>query len=328
MQHEIVLEPSGQRLWVREDQTIVAAALEQGVAIHHGCGNGSCGDCKGQILSGEGIQLPFMPLLLTPEERAANQAILCKLQPRSAMHIAAQVDTSADVWTATVLSLHPLSATVMELCLQCDRPYPFRVGQYARIAVPGAAGQWRSYSMASLPDEALLRFHIRAVSGGVFSSWLFERARPGDQLQLGPAQGTFTLQQEVERPMLLVAAGTGLAPIEALIHERLRLPWTAPIHLFFGSRRAADLYHLDYLQELTRNRPELHLEICCSDPAVTGLGGPRRLLPTVADHGPWSDHEVYLCGSPGMIEAAVDLLLSHGLPHARIHFDSFTPSAG
>jgi len=328
MEHEIVLEPSGLRLRVAENQCIVEAALEQGVAIHHGCGNGSCGDCKGQILSGEGVQLPFMPLLLSPEERAANQAILCKLQPRSAMRIAARVDDSPTLWEATVSALTHLAANVMELQLYCDRPYPFQAGQYARIAVPDHPGQWRSYSMASLPDEGVLRFHIRAVPGGAFSSWLFERARVGDRLQLGSAQGEFTLRRDVQRPMLLVAAGTGLAPIEAILRERLTLPWSTPIVLYFGTRRLEDLYHLDYLQGLAKEHPNLRLEICCSDPRFTAAEGARRLLPSVAESGPWSEHEVYLCGSPAMVEAAVDLLLSHQLPHERIHFDSFAPSAG
>ena len=328
MEYEVILEPSGHRLQVREDQCIVEAALEQGVAIHYGCGNGSCGDCKGQIVDGEGVQLPFMPLLLTPEERADKQAILCKLQPRSAMRVAARVDTATELWTGTVTALQRLASTVMELRLRCDRPYPFRAGQYARIAVPDQAGQWRSYSMASHPDEAELSFHIRAVPGGAFSRWLFERVRVGDSVQLGPAQGEFMLQRNTERPMLLVAAGTGLAPIEAILRERRQLPWTAPVALFFGVRRAADLYHLDVLQNLADSWPNLRLEICCSDPHFTGPGGPRRLLPSVLENGSWSEHEVYLCGSPGMIEAAVDLLLSHGTSHARIHFDSFAPSAG
>lgn len=328
MEHEVILEPSGQRLWVREDQSVVEAALEQGVAIHHGCGNGSCGDCKGQILSGESVQLPFMPLLLTPEERAANQAILCKLQPRSSMRIAARVDTATDPLIATVSSLQRLAPNVMELGLHCDRPYPFQAGQYARIAVPDRPGQWRSYSMASLPDEAVLRFHIRAVPGGAFSRWLFAQAKIGDTLQMGPAQGAFTLDRDTERPLLLIAAGTGLAPIEAILQERMRLSWTAPVALFFGARRAEDLYHLDYLRGLAGRWSALRLEICCSDPEFTGSGGPRRLLPSVAHQGPWSGHAAYLCGSPGMVEAAIDLLLSHGLSHEHIHFDSFAPSAG
>ena len=328
MEHEVILEPSGHCLQVREDQCIVEAALEQGVAIHYGCGNGSCGDCKGRIVDGEGVQLPFMPLLLTPGERADNRAILCKLQPRSAMRIEAQVDGAAELWTGTVTTLQQLASTVMELRLRCDRPYPFRAGQYARIAVPDQPGQWRSYSMASHPSAAEMIFHIRAVAGGAFSHWLFAQARVGDTLQLGPAQGEFTLQQNEERPLLLVAAGTGLAPIEAIVQERMRLPWTTPVALFFGVRRAADLYHLDVLQNLADSWPNLRLEICCSDPHFTGPDGPRRLLPSVSENGPWSQHEVYLCGSPGMIEAAVDLLLSHGIVHERIHFDSFAPSAG
>jgi len=325
--HEVRLEPSGICLQVREDQAIVEAALEQGIAIHHGCGNGSCGDCKGTILAGDGEQLPFMPLLLTPEERASNKAILCKLQPRTAMRIAATVDESPAYWQGRVSDLHLLGETVMELRVDCDRPYPYRAGQYARLAVPGAPSLWRSYSMASAPrEDHRLHFHIRKVPGGKFSEWLFDRAQVGEEIMLSAAQGEFT-RQENDRPLLCIAAGTGLAPIEAILEDHFRCGERRPIALYFGVRQQRDLYHLDFLEDLASKHPELRLSVSCSDPELSDWSGPRRLLPAVAAAGPWQGHEAYLCGSPGMIEAAIDLLLSHGMPHEQIHFDSFSPSA-
>ncbi|XTI73259.1 2Fe-2S iron-sulfur cluster-binding protein [Acidithiobacillus sp. AC3] len=327
IEHEIVLEPSGTRFRIREDQSIVEAALEQGIAIHHGCGNGSCGDCKGTILEGEITQLPFMPLLLTPEERASGKAILCKAQPRSSLRIAAMIDT-AEQWQGRVESLCLLGETVMELIIQCDRPYPYRAGQYARLKIPGETNGWRSYSMANAPrEDQRLHFHIRRVPGGKFSEWLFTRAQIGDEIVLSGAQGDFYLRTENERPLLCIAAGTGLAPIEAILEESRKLGWKRSTSLFFGVRSRRDLYHLDVLEELRQERSELRLSVSCSDPELLRWSGPRRLLPAVAAEGHWQEHEVYLCGSPGMVEAVTDLLLSHGVPHEQIHFDSFSPSA-
>ncbi len=327
MKHEIVLEPSGIRFHARDDQSIVAAASGQGIAIRHGCGNGSCGDCKGVVLEGEGEQLPFMPLLLTPEERAARMAILCRLQPRTPMRIQARVQ-ERETWQATVLGVGSLAGNVRELRLQTSRPYRYQAGQYARIAVPGQDGEWRSYSMARPPaEDGTLVFHIRAVPEGRFGTWLFHQARPGDVLTLGAAQGEFFLRRDTEKPILCVAAGTGLAPIEAILQETLDMGWRRPIHLFYGARRRKDFYHLSLLEEWTRQYGHLQVTPTLSDMEDHDWGGARRLLPTVAAHGPWKEHQAYLCGSPAMIEAAVDLLLSHGLPHEQIHFDAFSPNS-
>lgn len=327
--YEVTLEPSGICLQVREDQTIVEAALEQGVPIKYGCGSGSCGDCKGTVLSGDGEQLPYMPFppLLTPEERASHKAILCKLQPRSDMRIAATVEENAAHWEGRVASLKLLGETVMELTVDCDRPYPYKAGQYARLAVPGEPSAWRSYSMATAPKEdPRLQFHIRRVPGGKFSGWLFEEAKVGDKIVLAGAQGEFYLREN-ERPLLCIAAGTGLAPIEAILEEFYRQGGRRPVALFFGVRRQRDLYHLETLQALAQQHQDLRLTVSCSDPELSDWAGPRRLLPAVEAEGSWKAHEAYLCGSPGMVEAAINLLLADGMPNEHIHFDSFSPGA-
>ena len=326
MDYEITLEPSGRTLRVRADQNLVAAALEQGVAIHHGCGNGSCGDCKGTVLAGEYEQLPFMPLLLTPQERSAGKAILCKLQPRSDMRIEAQIDTP-DHWQGKIHALSRLAPSVMEIRLQLEREYPYRAGQYARIAVPGQAETWRSYSLACPPgDDHELVFHVRAAPGGLFTEWLFHQAQLGDILQLSAAQGDFYLREDNDRPLLCIAAGTGLAPIEAVLQQAFQSGWQRPMTLFFGARKRQDFYHLELLSNWAQRYPNFQFIPTLSDKDDESWTGARRLLPSVAQMSHWQGHEAYLCGSPGMVEAAIDLLLSHGLPSGQIHFDSFAPN--
>ncbi|WP_163098394.1 FAD-binding oxidoreductase [Acidithiobacillus ferrianus] len=326
MEFEICLEPSGVRFTADAHQNIVAAAKEHGIPIKHGCASGSCGDCKGTILDGDSEQGPFMPLLLSPTERAANMAILCKLYPRSPMRLRAEI-VQKTLWTAQVTQLAPLAWNVMELRVQPEHPYPYRTGQYARIGVPGQPEQWRSYSVATPPTaQGELVFHIRELPGGAFSQWLFQNARIGDTLQLGSPQGEFFLRQESPLDLLCIAAGTGLAPIEAILQESFDLGWKRPIHLFYGAKKREDFYHSEKLAGWSRHYPHLQVTPTLSDMTDAGWTGARRLLPTVASHGPWKDHEIYLCGSPGMIEAAIDLLLSHGTPHEQIHFDAFSPN--
>ncbi|MDA8115060.1 MAG: FAD-binding oxidoreductase [Acidithiobacillus sp.] len=326
MEYEICLEPSGICFKADDRQNVVEAARAHGIPIKYGCASGSCGDCKGTIISGEAEQGPFMPLLLSSSERAEHMAILCKLYPRSDMCLRAEV-LQENNWIAKVVHLAPLAWNVMELRLRPERLYPYRAGQYARISVPGHPEQWRSYSIATPPTEqGELVFHIRELPGGAFSQWLFQSAQIGDELQLTGAQGEFFLRQNSGRNLLCIAAGTGLAPIEAIIQESLSLGWKLPIHLFYGAKKRDDFYHLEELAALSQRYPHLQVTPTLSDTGDTGWTGARRLLPTVASHGQWIDHEVYLCGSPGMIESAIDLLLSHGVPHEHIHFDAFAPN--
>jgi CDP-4-dehydro-6-deoxyglucose reductase len=325
MEYEICLEPSGVRFKADESQNIVEAAKAHHVAIKHGCASGSCGDCKGTILSGESEQGPFMPLLLLPTERAAGMAILCKLYPRSNLRLQAEV-ISEDVWNTEIVGLSKLAWNVLELRLRPEKPYPYRSGQYARMAVPGQENQWRSYSMATpSQDRGELVFHIREFPGGLFSRWLFYQAQCGDAITLGPPQGDFALQDNT-RPLLCIAAGTGLAPIEAIIQESMHIGQTRPIHLFYGAKKQRDFYHLETLQQWAGQYAHFTFTPTISDGEDTQWKGARRLLPTVASNGHWQDHEVYLCGGPGMIEAAIDLLRSHDVPHEHIHFDSFAPN--
>jgi len=325
MEYEICLEPSGICFKADENQNIVEAAKAHNVAIKHGCASGSCGDCKGTILSGESEQGHFMPLLLLPTERAAGMAILCKLYPRSNLQLRAEV-ISGDIWNTEIVGLSKLAWNVLELRLRPERPYPYRSGQYARMAVPGQEDQWRSYSMATPPqDRGELVFHIRELPGGLFSRWLFYRAQLSDAITLGAPQGDFALQDNM-RPLLCIAAGTGLAPIEAIIQEIMHTGQPRPIHLFYGAKKQRDFYHLETLQQWAGQYAHFTFTPTISDGEDTQWKGARRLLPTVAANGHWQDHEVYLCGGPGMIEAAIDLLRSHGVPHAQIHFDAFAPN--
>ncbi len=326
MEYEIRLEPSGVEFMADARENIVEAAKRQGIPIKHGCASGSCGDCKGVILSGASEQGPFMPLLLLPTERAAGMAILCKLYPRSPMHLRTEI-MGQETWTTKIIKLKPLAWNVLELRLKPEKNYPYRAGQYARMEIPGHPGQRRSYSMATPPDSTgELVFHIRELPGGLMSQWLFHVAQPGDQIKLEAAQGDFALHPDTYRDMLCIAAGTGLAPIEAIIQESFTLGITRPIHLFYGAKNQTDLYHLEKLAYWAKQYPYFQVTPTLSDIQDRSWSGAYRLLPTVAANRQWKDHEVYLCGSPGMIEAAIDLLLSHGVSHEHIHFDAFSPN--
>lgn len=326
MSYQIIVEPSGLRFTAEPGQSVLEAALAQDVPLKHGCASGSCGDCKGKILEGDGQQGAFLPLLLSPEERAAGAAILCKFKPESDLRIQAEL-TRAEHWQAGIVALEALAADVMGLWLKPDRAFPFIPGQYLRVEIPGHPGVWRSYSLAHRPrTDGLVGLQIRRAPDGLFSTQLFGQLKMGDKLTLSAAQGEFRLHPDSPRDILCIAAGTGLAPIEAILEEAFALDLDRRIHLFFGAKRERDLYHVQKLEAWAREHPNFSFTPTVSDPDDSHWAGARRLLPTVMQHGPWQDHEVYLCGSPGMIEAALELLRSHHSSMDRMHFDAFTPN--
>ncbi|MFZ5474745.1 MAG: FAD-binding oxidoreductase [Pseudomonadota bacterium] len=320
MAYRITIEPSGVSYTAEAGQTVLEAALAHGVALQHGCGNGSCGDCKGTVLEGQGEQGIYMPLLLTPEEKAAGAAILCKFKPTSDLCIAASVHTES-FQHAEIRRLLRLGPDVMGLWLRPETPFAYKAGQYVQVEVPGHPGVMRSYSIANRPaDDGTLEFHIRRAPNGLFSTQLFEALQPGDRLRIRGPIGEFFLREDSPRDVLCVAASTGFAPIKGILEEAFFRGFDRRIHFFFGARQEQDLYHLDLLADWARRYPNFRFT------TAVDTGGTQMLLPTVDECGPWGQHEVYLCGSPGLINATLALLKTYDTPSAQIHFDAFAPS--
>ncbi len=224
-------------------------------------------------------------------------------------------------WRAEIVAHERRAEDIAVLTMRPDRPYAFRAGQFASIETPYRPRSWRNYSMAAAESpDGLLEFHVRTVGAGFVSGPLVWRAAVGDQLRLGAPMGEMGIDKESQRDVLCIAGGTGLAPLKAIIGEMTRWNTARRVTLFFGVRRADDLYDMPALHRIAALNRWLTIVPCVSDdPSFIGEHG--TLADVIARHGRWQDNDVFLCGSPDMTRATLARLRDMGVPDARISFD-------
>lgn len=245
-------------------------------------------------------------------------AAMAEAMMRGAQEAAA---TQPAWWKGEIVAHERRSDDLAVLLVRTDRPYDYEPGQYASIETPYRPRSWRTYSMATAPSaDGLLEFHVRALPHGWVSGPLVWRAQVGDQLRIGAPMGDMRVDQQSRRDLLMIAGGTGLAPVKALIDGMARWNTSRSVTLFFGARRAQDLYDMGPLHRLAAvNRWLRVVPAVSEDPSFNGEQG---LLPdVVARQGWWQEHDVYISGSPAMTRATVSRLLSLGVPAGQLRYD-------
>ncbi|MBW5248971.1 FAD-binding oxidoreductase [Streptomyces poriferorum] len=223
-------------------------------------------------------------------------------------------------WEAQIIRHEYRGNGIAEITVQPDQPYPYVAGQYVSMETPWYPRTWRHYSPAHRPrTDHSMTFHVRAVHRGQVSNALVHHAAAGHRVRLGSPQGEMTLAAAGDRDLLLVAGGTGLAPIRALIEEAAARDMRRYVELFVGARTAEELYGLDDMLRLTQRHHWLTVRAAVSHEHIPGQ---RGTLPQVLrEFGPWYRHEAFLCGPPDMVTTAVRTLLEQGTPRSRIHHD-------
>ena len=227
------------------------------------------------------------------------------------------------VWEGTVVAHELRTFDIAVFRLALDQPVDFLPGQYVSLTSPLRPRLWRMYSIANAPrPDGTLDFHVRMVGGGVLSMVLTRGLTVGSRLTIGPPTGTLTYDTSSRRDVLLVAGSTGLAPLKAIVEQIAMLRDPPQTHLFFGARRAEDLYDLPDLEKKAAGLPWLTVVPAVSDEAR--YPGERGMVPdVVARSGSWHTHDVYVCGPGAMIEAAVSRLAAMGVPESQIHTEDF-----
>ncbi|WP_255363382.1 benzoate 1,2-dioxygenase electron transfer component BenC [Geodermatophilus sp. DSM 45219] len=316
----------------REDQTVADASYRSRINIPLDCRDGACGTCKALCESGEFDGGAYLEDALSPDEAADGYVLPCSMKPRSDLVLqiattSAVAKTSAATHRGTVTALDRLSPTTVALTVGIeDRDaLAFLPGQYVNIAVPGTE-ESRSYSFSSAPDDAALTFLVKLTSGGVMSTWLEERAAVGDELTFTGPHGSFFLR-ESDAPLVLLAGGTGLAPILSILRTLAAGGSTRRTHLVYGVTTDDDLVETDTLERLAGSLPGLSWDHCVADPAttarnqgyVTGLVGLEHL------HG--GDAAVYLCGPPAMVEAVRTHVAGLGVAPSGFYYEKFALAA-
>ncbi len=334
--HEVRLEPSGHTFTVAPGETILEAALRQGVGLPYGCRNGACGACKGLLRSGELEYGEYQERALHAQEKATGKALTCCTRPLGDI-----VFEVREVSGAKDLAIRTLpcrvekvekpadDVAILSLKLPAGERLQFLAGQYIDILLKG--GKRRSFSMANPPhDDAFLQLHVRKAPGGAFSDYVFEQMKERAILRFEGPLGTFYLREDSDKPIVFVAGGTGFAPIKAMIEHCLRGGIGRPMVLYWGVRSLKDLY----MGELPRRWQQRHAGFTyvpvLSDPlpeeAWTGRTGlvHQAVLDDFAD---LSGYEVYACGAPAMTDIARKTFVEgRGLPEDEFYCDAFTPS--
>lgn len=327
MANTVNIRQAGRKIVVAPGRTILESALEQGIAYPHGCRSGRCGSCKTRLIEGEVELLPHTPFALTPDERASGLILACRAQPQTDAAVAwlgKQEETHPSrVLRARVVGLDDATHDIRRLRLSPEdgAPLAFSAGQYARLSFTGAPT--RDYSMANQPGDSILEFHIRRVPGGTTSQRVATGLAIGDQVTLEGPFGSSYLRHRHTGPMLLIAGGSGMAPMKSIAETALEHGFAQPIHFYFGVREARDLYLTDHFSELCTRHPNLSfvpvLSQGADDQHRTGLVTEA----ISADLGDLSGWKAYMAGPPVMTDAAAPILLERGLPTDDLHVDVF-----
>lgn len=338
--HKVRFEPVGVDIEVSEDETVLDAAFRQGVMLMHGCKEGQCSACKSFLLEGDVQMDKYSTFALADYESDEGYVLLCRAHAYSDLEVELinydeeMIHSGLPVTTVgtEIVSMADLSADITHLVLRVVEPATLRYypGQYVDIHIPGH-DEHRSFSMAApVSPEGLLEFVIKRYPGGHFSGLLEGVLAVGDLLDVTGPYGTFTLKTTSERRLVFAAGGAGMAPMLALLRQMADSGNTREVTFYYGARTEQDLILPAELAKLQEDLPQLKYVPCLSDSwpddwdeATTGyvhsvLGRHEDALASC---------DIYLCGPPPMIDAALGLLSERGVPTEQIHFDKFTITA-
>ncbi|HET9144271.1 FAD-binding oxidoreductase, partial [Actinophytocola sp.] len=238
---------------------------------------------------------------------------------------AAAADDGPAWWSATLVDHQRKARDLAIVRLQPDHPVPYLPGQYVSVEVPQRPRMWRYLTPANAPHgDGILEFHVRAVQTGWVSRAIVAEAQPGDVWRIGPAMGRLRVDRSSGRDVLMVAGGTGLAPMRAILEDLAQWGENPRVHLFYGGRVRADLYDLPALVSLAATNPWLTLvPVVESDADATAMQQ-GTLADVVTRYGAWPDRDVLVAGSPAMIRSTVSRMLVAGTPLDHITYDPFT----
>lgn len=334
MSRQISLRPSGHVIQAQDGETILEAALREGYVLPYGCRNGACGSCKGKVVTGTVAHGKSQESALPRAERDLGMALFCQARPESDLviecrEIGTVKDVPVRVLPCRVQALDRVAPDVMRIRLRLPAAerLQFLAGQYIDIMLKD--GTRRSLSLANAPhDDALLELHLRNY-GGPFSNQVFAQMKEKDILRFEGPLGTFYLREDSDKPVVLVAGGTGFAPIKAIVEHALHHRFRRPLTLYRGARRPADLYLDELPQAWAREHGITYVPVLSDALPEDGWTGRRGLVhaAVMADLPDLSGFEVYACGAPAMIEAARRDFAAHcGLPASAFYADAFTPA--
>lgn len=337
MSFHVLLKPSGREFDVPRDETVLSAAIRAGVGLPYGCRDGACGSCKSRLIEGRVIHGAHQLKALSVAEEDAGFILTCCATPQTDCVIEARQVAAAGDFPVLKMPGRVLTITrpapdvaIVRVQLPANQSMQWRAGQYVEFILRDGAR--RSYSMANAPHEVgdppAIELHIRHMPGGRFTDHVFGAMKEREILRMEGPFGSFWLREDSTLPIVLLASGTGFAPIKALIEHMTLKANTRPTVLYWGCRSRTDLYLHDWALAAAERLPWLTYVPVLSEPkpddAWTGRTGLVHQA-VIADLPDLSGHQVYACGAPIMVDSArEDFTARCGLPEDAFFADSFT----
>jgi CDP-4-dehydro-6-deoxyglucose reductase len=335
MTFQISVQPSGHHFECEEGETVLAAAIRAGIGLPYGCKNGACGSCKGKVIEGAVTHKPHQQRALTPEEQARGMSLFCCAVPQGdltieAREVAGSGDYPVRKMPTRVAGIRKAAPDVAIITLQlpANEALAYRAGQYIEFLLKD--GKRRAYSIAAAPSslEQTLELHIRHLPGGTFTDHVFNTMKEREILRFEGPLGTFFLREESEKPIILLASGTGFAPVKALVEHMIHLKSTRPVSLYWGGRRPQDLYMHELCEKWAAELPHFRYVPVISDalPEDNWAGRTGFVhLAVMQDFPDLRGFQVYACGAPAMVDAArKDYVEQCKLPADEFYADAFT----
>ncbi|MBT3553339.1 MAG: 2Fe-2S iron-sulfur cluster binding domain-containing protein [Rhodospirillaceae bacterium] len=308
-------------------RTILESVLAAGADYPHGCRAGNCGACKSHLISGEVEMSPYSEFALSNEEKARGLILACRAVPWSdceiepiavedaAVHASRRLECRvAEIEAAT----HDIR--IVRLDILSGGPFDYTAGQYAELTFDGLPP--RDFSMAAAPGADHLEFHVRRVAGGTVTTHVLENLSVGDPVRVSGPMGTAHYRAGHKGPMLLLAGGSGLAPIKAIIEAALA--GGQDLFVYFGARDERDIYLESHFQDLAARHGNLKFTVVLSEPDGPTMRRTGFLADAVAaDFTGLDGFKAYLAGPPVMVESATEALTGLGLARRDCHADAF-----
>ena len=341
MSYQLTIEPLGATIEVEDGQTLLDAALRQGIYIPHACGHGLCGTCKVEVCDGEVDHGAANPFALMDFERDGGKTLACCATLQSDTTIEADIDEEPDAevipvrdFDTTVSRIEQLTPTIKGIFLKLDQPLHFQAGQYVQVMIPGVdAG--RPFSIANSPAQVEasgeIELNVRIVAGGAGTGYLHQTLKVGDRLRISGPYGRFFVRKSATLPLIFMAGGSGLSSPRSMILDLLGGGCTQPITLVYGQRSQDELYYDAEFRALAARHANFSYVPALSDAAAgSNWSGARGFVHDAAKaqfNANFAGHKAYLCGPPVMIEACIGTLMQARLYERDIYTEKFLSAA-
>jgi len=336
MSYKVTLQPSEHVFDVEENEFILDAALRQGIDLPYGCKNGSCGTCLGKVIEGELEYPEGLPVTIMEHEHLQGKAVFCVSVAKSDLTLEVkEVSKDTEIWVKTmpakVASLRNLADDVieMQLKLPVSERLAFRAGQYIEFILRDKSR--RAFSLANSPsNDEYLELHLRHAPDGRFTDHVFSEMKENAMVRIEGPYGRFYIHDKFNRPIIMIAGGTGFAPIKAMIEQLIEEQDTRPVYLYWGARGQQDLYRDDLAKKWAMQHERIEYipvlsEVQSKDEWQGRTGFVHAAV--AEDFEDLSGFDIYMAGPPVMINAAKESFTRQGLPIDQLFSDAFEYAA-